>query len=133
MADPRILPHVQPVPGFTSAECLALIESRFSNTGITDTSRRLALDGSNRQPKFIIPSVRDGLAAGVPVAGLALVSAAGCRYCCGTIEDGSVTPPNDPNWPALQARALAAKENPVTWLQMLHDMGAVATVAAYCG
>ena len=33
---------------------------------IGDTIPRLAFDGSNRQPKFIVPSVRDALAANVP-------------------------------------------------------------------
>jgi mannitol-1-phosphate/altronate dehydrogenase len=40
---------------------------------------RLCLDGSNRQPKFIIPSIRDNLARGVMPAGLILASAMWCR------------------------------------------------------
>ena len=41
-----------------------LIERRFSNPKIGDTVRRLCLDGSNRQPKFIIPTIADRLKAG---------------------------------------------------------------------
>ena len=39
-------------------------------------SQRLCFDGSNRQPKFILPSARDRLKAGASVNGLAL-----CRRC----------------------------------------------------
>ena len=65
---------------------------RFSNPEIADTERRLCLDGSNRQPKFILPSIRDALAAGGNIDGLALVSALWCRYCFGTEDDGTADP-----------------------------------------
>ena len=41
-----------------------LIERRFSNPKIGDTITRLCLDGSNRQPKFILPDLADRLKAG---------------------------------------------------------------------
>ena len=87
-----------------------LIEQRFSNPKIGDTIRRLCLDGSNRQPKFIIPTIADRLKAGKGVAGLALESALWCRYCFGTTDSGAVIEPNDPNWERLQATAKAAKD-----------------------
>ena len=46
-----------------------LIERRFSNPKIGDTIRRLCLDGSNRQPKFILPTIADRLKAGKGVDG----------------------------------------------------------------
>lgn len=67
MADPQIrafldavltrevLPSVPPVPGTHLPDDKALIIDRFSNPMIADTVRRLCLDGSNRQPKFIVP------------------------------------------------------------------------------
>ena len=39
-----------------------LIE-RFSNPGVKDTVARLAFDASERIPKFMLPAVRDNLAA----------------------------------------------------------------------
>jgi mannitol 2-dehydrogenase len=68
----------------TSADYYKLIERRFANPKIGDTDRRLCLDGSNRQPKFILPSAADRLAAGRGSTGLALVSALWARYCYGT-------------------------------------------------
>ena len=77
----EIIPIVPPVPDTDLADYFALIERRFSNPKIGDTIRRLCLDGSNRQPKFIMPSIADRLARGLPVEGLALASALWCRYC----------------------------------------------------
>lgn len=122
----EILPHVAPVPDTSIPDYLTLIESRFSNPEIADTTRRLCLDGSNRQPKFIVPSLRDNLAAGTVPKGLVLLSALWCRYCYGTTDSGVVVEPNDPNWTALQDRARRAKENPAEWLAMTEVYGDLA-------
>ena len=114
----EIIPYVPPVPDTDIANYYRLIVQRFSNPEVADTERRLCLDGSNRQPKFIIPSLRDALAAGGKIEGLALVSALWCRYCYGTTDSGTPIPANDPNWDYLQAQSKAAKETPVVWLQM---------------
>ncbi|TIV74675.1 MAG: mannitol dehydrogenase family protein, partial [Mesorhizobium sp.] len=107
-----------PVPNTDLEDYYQLIERRFSNPKIGDTIRRLCLDGSNRQPKFIIPTIADRLKAGKGVVGLALESALWCRYCFGTTDSGAVIEPNDPNWDRMQATAKAAKDNPEAWLAM---------------
>ncbi len=112
----EIIPYVPPVPGTDISAYYDLIVQRFSNPEVADTERRLCLDGSNRQPKFIVPSVRDALAAGGSVQGLALVSALWARYCFGTTDSGTPIAPNDPNWDALQALAASAKSDPAAWL-----------------
>jgi mannitol 2-dehydrogenase len=117
------MPHVKPVPEFTPAKYVELIERRFANPFIVDTTRRVAFDGSSRHPGFVIPSIRDGLKAGTPVEGLALVEAAWARYCLGSREDGSVVEANDPFWHELTERAQAARENPRAWLEMRNNYG----------
>ena len=112
----EIIPTVPPVPGTDIPAYYDLIVQRFSNPEIADTERRLCLDGSNRQPKFIVPALRDALAAGGAIDGLALVSALWARYCYGQTDSGSVIAPNDPNWDVLQALAIEAKSNPAAWL-----------------
>ena len=112
----EILPHVAPVPEFAPPAYLELIEGRFANPAVKDTIRRLCLDGSNRQPKFIVPSIADGLRKGTPIEGLALESALWCRYCAGSFEDGTEIAPNDPNWESLTALAAQARETPSVWL-----------------
>ena len=114
----EVLPGVPPVPGVDLAEYYATVRARFANPEIADTIRRLCFDGFNRQPKFIVPSLRDGLAAGRGVAGLALVSALWCRYCFGETDSGAAIAPNDPDWDALRARARQARDDPAAWRAM---------------
>ncbi len=119
----EIIPHVAPVPDTDLRDYLARTEERFANPRIGDTIRRLCLDGSNRQPKFILPSLRDNLARGHVPAGLILESALWCRYCAGTTDSGAVIAPNDPNWDRLQAAAQAARTRPAAWLEMAEIYG----------
>lgn len=126
-----IIPFVAPVPNTDLAAYYHTIRTRFSNPEIADTERRLCLDGSNRQPKFIVPSVRDALAAGQSATGLALVSALWCRYCTGTSDHGTPIAPNDPNWDILQATAIAAQVNPQAWLAQRTFYGDLADHAGF--
>ncbi|WP_417741318.1 mannitol dehydrogenase family protein [Salipiger sp.] len=123
----EVLPHVHPVPDFTPSAYLELIEERFSNPAVKDTTRRLCLDGSNRQPKFIVPSILDGLKKGASVTGLALESALWCRYCAGHFEDGTEIAPNDPDWDRLVALSAEAKTRPVAWLEQRTVYGDLAS------
>ncbi len=114
----EIIPTVPPVPNTSLEDYYNLIVRRFANPKIGDTIRRLALDGSNRQPKFIVPPMADRLKAGKSIKGLALESALWCRYCFGTTDSGKIVEPNDPNWNRLQGVAIQAKANPAAWLAM---------------
>ncbi|WP_343116153.1 mannitol dehydrogenase family protein [Ostreiculturibacter nitratireducens] len=122
----EIMPHIAAVPGFTPGQYIELLLNRFGNAMIVDTTRRVAFDGSSRHPGFVLGSVRDGLAAGTPVEGLALVEAAWARMCYGTREDGSTIEPNDPFWSDLQAVAKRAKDDPRVWLEMRQTYGNLA-------
>lgn len=122
----EIIPVVPPVPDTNLDDYFALCESRFANPKIGDTIRRLALDGSNRQPKFIVPSALDRVTAGQSVKGLALVSALWCRYCFGTTDSGAVIAPNDPSWDRLTEQSRLAKDDPKAWLAMADIYGGLA-------
>lgn len=98
---------------------------------IKDTIRRLCLDGSNRQPKFIVPSIADRLKAGAGIDGLALESALWCRYCYGETETGEVIEPNDPNWDRLTAVARQARGEPGAWLEMHEVYGETGRSAVF--
>ncbi len=113
----EILPQVRTVPNITKEEYLSLIERRFSNATIADTTRRVAYEGSSRHPGFVLPVVRDGLKSGTPIEGLALVEALWARMCEGQRENGTVIESNDPLWATLQATAKAARERPRVWLE----------------
>lgn len=112
----EIIPRVEPVPEMSPQHYLDLISMRFANPSIKDTTRRVAFDGSSRHTGFVLPIIRDALAVGGEVSGLALVEAFWARMCFGTREDGSAIEANDPNWSSLLAAAQSARERPGVWL-----------------
>ena len=133
LLDDEIIPCVPPVPSTDLQRYKAEVVERFGNPAIGDTIRRLCLDGSNRQPKFILPSVANRLAAGCSIDGLALVGALWCRYCYGETESGAAIEPNDPNWSRLTAVAIEARRDPRAWLGMTDIFGDVGSNPIYSG
>jgi len=131
LTEREIIPQVPPPPATDLEDYRQLIERRFSNPKIGDTISRLCLDGSNRQPKFILPTAANRLQAGGDVAGLALVSALWCRYAYGESESGQIIPPNDPSWDRLQAKAREARQRPEAYLELRDIFGALADTPAY--
>lgn len=127
-----VLPHVKPVGTLSPGQYLDQTIGRFRNPGVADTITRLCLDGSNRQPKFILPSVRDSLSAGQDAKGLAMVSALWCRYCLGQTDAGAKIAPNDPNWNALQAAAQRTQTDPFAWLDQQEIYGDLRESKAFC-
>ena len=105
-----------PVPNTNLHSYADSVQQRFRNPKIADTIARLAYDGSNRQPKFIVPVIVDQLRSGGDVDGLALVSALWCRYCFGVSDSGRHFAPSDPQWDALQSAAKAARSDPSRWI-----------------
>ncbi|MCU4652737.1 mannitol dehydrogenase family protein [Roseibacterium sp. SDUM158016] len=127
----EILPHVHAVPGMTPEAYLELIEGRFANPEIRDTTRRVAFDGHSRHPGFVLPIVRSAQASGTSLSGLALVEALWARMCEGTREDGTKIEPNDPEWEALTKVARAARERPAAWLEQAAIYGDLARDPAF--
>jgi mannitol 2-dehydrogenase len=58
------IPALQPLPGVDYLAYRDTVLKRFANPRIGDTIPRLAKDGSDRQPKFILPTLQDALDAG---------------------------------------------------------------------
>lgn len=114
----EIIPTVGLIPGTDMSAYFRSVARRFGNPAIADTIQRLCFDGSNRQPKFILPVARDRLRATGRARGLALVSALWCRYCQGSMETGGRVEANDPQWDRLRETADAARARPGAWLDM---------------
>jgi mannitol 2-dehydrogenase len=127
----EIIPVVPPPPAVDLDGYRRKVAERFGNPKIGDTVARLCFDGSNRQPKFVLPTARDRLASGAGVQGLALVSALWCRYAYGQSESGKVIPPNDPNWERLQAAAKTARSDPKAFLAMRDIFGELSDHPTY--
>lgn len=121
-----IVPIVGEVPGKNLDEYFQTIKDRFTNPDISDTIPRLCSDGSDRQPKFIIDSIKDNLEKDRVPEGLALVSALWCRYCYGENENGDEVQGDDPHWDFLNKTAKEAKDNPSEWLNKVKSYGKVA-------
>jgi len=112
----EVIPVLPPIEGVDYAAYLDTCVTRFSNPAIGDTIARLCLDGSNRQPKFVLPSVADALAAGAAVDLLALEIAFWCAYLVGSADAGAGYAIEDERAERLVAAALRAKKDPAAFL-----------------
>ena len=126
VARQEIVPQVRPVSGMAPDEYVSLIERRFLNSAVDDTTRRVAFDGSSRHPGFVLPTVRDALKNNGDFQGLALAEASWARMCEGTREDGTQIEPNDPFWEELSNLACAARDAPIRWLKRRQTYGDLA-------
>jgi len=127
----EIQPVVPPPPNTSLDDYRELVARRFANPKIGDTIQRLCFDGSNRQPKFILPSAADRLKSGAPIEGLALVSALWCRYCYGETESGKPIAANDPSWERIQTAAKRARSDPHAFLELSDIFGKLAEDPTY--
>ncbi len=78
------IPCLDPIEGVDYAAYLDQCIDRFKNPAISDTIARLAQDGSDRQPKFILPTVETRMDQGLSVDGFALEIALWHRFCLET-------------------------------------------------
>lgn len=122
----EIIPIVPLVPGVDFQNYLESIQQRFSNAAVGDTISRLCLDGSNRQPKFIFPSITDRLEAGLPIKGLALEVALWARFCAGIDDAGNPIDIPDESADRLKDHAMRARANPCAFLEMADIFGPLA-------
>lgn len=119
----EILPVLPPSPGLDPEAYRRTCAERFANPAVGDRVARLCADGSNRQPKFILPTVVEALEAGRPIDGLALELALWCRYCA-AIADGELDGPyEDERRPQLQAAALKARHEAPAFLELADVFG----------
>lgn len=122
-----VIPILPPLEGADYHQYLAMCISRFSNPRIGDTIARLCLDGSNRQPKFVLPSISDALAAGRGIDALSLEVALWCRYCAATADPATGIALQDEHATALQEAALATRTHPRAFLGLTGIFGNLAT------
>ena len=87
--DREATPTLRPVPGIDLTAYKHQLIERFSNPGIRDTVARLAFDASERTPKWVVPAVRENLAAGRDVTLGAAIIASWARYAEGIDEQGA--------------------------------------------
>jgi mannitol 2-dehydrogenase len=109
-------PTLRPVPGIDLAEYRENLIERFSNPAVRDTLARLAFDGSERIPKWLLPVIRENLAAGGEIRRSAAVVAGWARYCEGVDEEGRPIEVMDHRRDRLMANARRQREDPLAFL-----------------
>lgn len=83
------MPTLPEVAGVDLEDYAHTLVDRFANPEIRDTLARLCAESSDRIPKWLVPVIRDNLAAGGEVELSALVVAAWARYAEGRDEEGA--------------------------------------------
>jgi mannitol 2-dehydrogenase len=86
--DEEATPTLPPVPGVDLAGYKRTLLERFSNPQVRDTIARLCAQSSDRIPKWLLPVVREQLAAGGEIRRSAAVVASWARYAEGIDEQG---------------------------------------------
>jgi mannitol 2-dehydrogenase len=120
-------PTLAPVPGIDlDAYKLQLIE-RFSNAAVRDTVARLCAESSDRIPKWLLPVVRENLAAGRDVTLSAAVVASWARYAEGVDEQGEPIKVVDRLADTLQQIAAQQREDPLAFVKNQELFGDLAT------
>ncbi|HEY0932622.1 MAG TPA: mannitol dehydrogenase family protein [Trebonia sp.] len=99
------IPTLRPVPGVDLTGYASQLIERFSNPEVGDTVARLCSNASDLIPKFLLPVIREQLAAGRPITRSTAVVAAWARYAEGTDENGAAHELDDDLAPQLRAAA----------------------------
>jgi len=109
-------PTLPPVPGVDLAEYKRTLLARFANPEVRDTLARLCAESSDRIPKWVLPVIREQLAAGREIERATLVVAAWARYAEGVDEQNQPITIVDRISDALTAAAKRQREDPTAFL-----------------
>jgi mannitol 2-dehydrogenase len=149
-------PTLPPVPGVDLHRYKHQLIERFANPEVRDTLARLCAESSDRIPKWLLPVIREQLAAGRGIDRAALVVASWARYAEGVDEHGEPIEVVDRLRDKLVERAQRNREDPLVFisdpdlfgdlaaeerfvaaytfsLSSLHERGARATVEGLAG
>jgi mannitol 2-dehydrogenase len=146
-------PTLPPVPGVDLDRYKHQLIERFANPEVRDTLARLCAESSDRIPKWLLPVVRENLAAGRSIARSTLVVASWARYAEAVDEQGDPIEVVDRLRDKLIERAQHNHDDPLVFisdpdlfgdlvsderfvaeytaaLKSLHEIGARATLEA---
>jgi len=110
--DKEATPTLAPVPGVDLDGYKYNLIERFSNPEIRDTIARLCAESSDRIPKWLLPVVREQLAAGGEIRRSAAVVASWARYAEGVDEAGQPIEVVDRLRDSLMQLARRQREDP---------------------
>ena len=110
-------PTLAPVPGIDLDAYRHELIARFSNAHVRDTVARLCAESSDRIPKWVLPVIRENLAAGRDVRLATAVVASWARYAEAVDEDGEPIQVADRLAGALTERARRWPDEPLAFVE----------------
>jgi mannitol 2-dehydrogenase len=110
-------PTLASVPGADLDTYIGALLERFSNPAIGDTLARLCAFSSDRIPRWLLPVIRDNLAAGGEVARSAAIVASWARYAEGTDESGQRIEVVDRLRDEVVLRAAGQHDDPLSFVR----------------
>jgi len=119
-------PTLLPVPGIDLGTYRKELIERFSSAAVRDTLARLAFDASERIPKFLLPVVRDRLAAGGDISRSALVIASWAAYLEGKDERGQPIDIVDKRRDLLVGAVQREQQDPLAFISLNEIFGDLA-------
>jgi mannitol 2-dehydrogenase len=126
-------PTLAPVPGIDIATYRTTLLDRFSNPGVRDTVARNCALTSDRIPTFLLPVVREQLAAGGDITRSAAVVASWARYAEGVDEQGNPIDVVDKLKDQLTAAAQRQRSEPDAFIQIRSIFGDLADNEQFAG
>lgn len=116
-------PSLRPLPGVDLNAYRHRLIERFGNAAVKDTVARLCAESSDRIPKWLIPVIRENLAAGRPVGLSAAIVASWARYAEGTDEQNQPITVVDRLAGPLQEHAAKNREDILAFLRYREVFG----------
>jgi fructuronate reductase len=112
LMDEEAGPTLRLPPGADLERYKTALIARFRNPALRHRTWQIAMDGTQKLPQRLLGAVRDRLAAGLPIARLALGVAAWMRYAAGVDERGQPIDVRDPLAETLAEIAAGAAGDP---------------------
>ncbi|HEX4366064.1 MAG TPA: mannitol dehydrogenase family protein [Rhodopila sp.] len=116
----EIIPMVPPPPGTDLRRYTRDLLARFANPTVRHRTWQIAMDGSQKLPQRLLGTIRERLAANLPIPSLALAVAAWVRYAGGIDEAGRPIDVRDPM--AARLQALANSDDPLTGMLKVEEI-----------
>ncbi|MFC4243853.1 mannitol dehydrogenase family protein [Gryllotalpicola reticulitermitis] len=126
-------PTLRAVPGVDLDAYTDELVARFGNENVRDTLARLAAESSDRIPKWLVPVIREQLAAGREVDASAAIVASWARYAEGVDESGNPITIVDRLADSRHAAALEQATDPLAFLRDESLFGSLAAEPAFTG
>lgn len=119
-------PTLHDLPGVDLEDYRNTLIERFANPEVRDTLARLCMESSDRIPKWLLPVVRENLAADRPILRSAGVVASWARYAEAVDEQGEPIDVNDRLATTLTAAALRRDADPRSFIRQREVFGDLA-------